>query len=43
MPADLDPVELDEKPPALPVAPPLMPRAKANWGENKRTTAKIEA
>ena len=43
MGADLDPTELNEELPALPAAPPLMPRAKTSWGENKRTTAKIAA
>src|SRR5215510_1959196 len=43
MRADPDPAELNEEPPALPAAPPLMPRAKLSWGASKRTTAKIEA
>src|SRR5262245_31889727 len=41
--ADPDPAELNEEPPALPAAPPLMPRAKLSWGASKRTTAKIQA
>jgi hypothetical protein len=43
MGADLDPTELNEELPALPAAPPLMPRAKLSWGASKRTTAKIAA
>src|SRR5262245_49016955 len=43
MRADPDPAELNEEPPALPPAPPLMPRAKLSWGASKRTTAKMEA
>src|SRR5262245_28071818 len=43
MRADPDTAELNEEPPALPAAPPLMPRAKLSWGTSKRTTAKIEA
>src|SRR5262249_10225252 len=43
MRADPDPAELNEEPPALPAAPPLMPRAKLSWGASKRTTAKTEA
>jgi len=41
--ADPDPVELTEKLPPLPAAPPLVPRAKLSWGASKRTTVKIEA